>query len=138
MGRPGRPAGGQSAHSATRIPGDQRLPARPDLGTADAVCPRHPADGRGAGSPGAGPQVQPALSAGRRHLPGAGGLAAAAAAGLDPAADAVGGAAAGGAQLHAVRAVPVPAREGGQYRARWQCALGPGDPAGSLAGPASG
>ena len=70
--------------------------------------------------------------------PGAGGLAAAAATGLDPAADAVGGAASGGAQLHAVRAVPVPAGEGGQHSARRQCALGPGDPAGSLAGPASG
>ena len=66
------------------------------------------------------------------------GLAAAVATGLGSTPDAVGGAAAGGAQLHAVRAVPVPAREGGQHRARRQCALGPGDPAGSLAGPASG
>ncbi|HHB1156311.1 TPA: hypothetical protein ACOA1Y_003479 [Vibrio cholerae] len=87
---------------------------------------------------GAGPQVQPALSAGGGPLPWARRLAAAPGACLDPAADTLGGTAPGGIELHPVRAVPVPARQGGQHSAGRQRALDSGDPAGGLVGAASG
>ncbi len=67
----------------------------------------------------------------------AGDLAVAAQDGVDPAVDVVGFLAPCCVELHALRAVSLPAGQGGQYRARRQCPLCAGDPAGGLAGTSS-